>query len=365
MSLSAGIHYKQGDFTLEAHLETKGGITALFGPSGAGKTTFLNCLCGLAHPDKGHIRLNSTLLLHTEKGINIPTHRRHIGYVFQSGRLFPHMTVRDNLFYGWREQRHKEEILSTLELTPLLHRRPAGLSGGERQRVALGRTLLSAPRLVLMDEPLASLDALRRGEIFPLLEKLCYALSLPIIYVSHNGRELMRLADSIALMSHGRITAHEEALKILNRPEMWHALDDTDTTAPTTIFAGEQEGKSTDGLMTLRIPGGHLHLPLPPKEHRHKKSLRVCIHARDVLLSTAPPQGLSIRNALKVRLQTIKPLTHALADVKLHLQNTPADTPPLWARVTRAAVADMNLREGLELYALIKTAALYQKNTPT
>ena len=333
---------------LDAQLHTaKNGVTALFGASGMGKTTFLNCVAGLTRA-KGRIRLNKTFFLDSEHGINVPTHRRNIGYVFETGRLFPHMTVRQNLFYGWRSHVQKEAIVDTLALAPLMDKKPATLSGGERQRVALGRTLLSGPSLLLMDEPLASVDISKRREIFPLLENIFWQLNCLVLYVSHNGREVMRLADSIALMKNGKIVAHDDAIKILNRPEMWSALDETP--APVTVFA-VQKKKQEHGAIVVQIPGGHLFLPTAQVPRR------ICICARDVLLSTTVPKNISVRNVLTVCIEAITPVCEVFVDVKLRLVRAPK-TSPLWARITRYAVTDMHLRTGQNVYALIKTAAL-------
>ncbi|HEY1363933.1 MAG TPA: molybdenum ABC transporter ATP-binding protein [Xanthobacteraceae bacterium] len=202
-----------GEFSLHARFATSGGVTALFGPSGAGKTTLVNMIAGLIAPDAGRIILDERILFDSQRRIDVPVHRRRIGYVFQEGRLFPHLTVAGNLDYGRRMQRlprapaELAHVIDLLDLGHLLERRPGRLSGGERQRVAIGRALLMRPRLLLLDEPLASLDAARKREILPYLERLRDEAQVPMVYVSHNPGELRRLASTVVRLAAGRIAA--------------------------------------------------------------------------------------------------------------------------------------------------------------
>lgn len=213
-----------GAFRLDVELAAPtGGIVALFGRSGAGKTSLVNMLAGLLRPTEGRIALNDTVLFDSAAGIDLPPERRRLGYVFQEGRLFPHLDVRGNLLYGFRRAPaaeraiRLEQIVELLGIGPLLRRRPASLSGGEKQRVAIGRALLANPRLLLMDEPLASLDATRKAEILPFIERLRDELRLPIVYVSHDMSEIVRLADTIVLLADGRVTAIGSAEQVLGR----------------------------------------------------------------------------------------------------------------------------------------------------
>jgi molybdate transport system ATP-binding protein len=202
-----------GDFSINARFTSTGGVTALFGPSGAGKTTLANMIAGLIAPDRGRIALDGHALFDSSAGIDVPVHRRRIGYVFQEGRLFPHLSVAANLDYGRRmhglvrDPGETERIIDLLNIGNLLDRRPGKLSGGERQRVAVGRALLMRPRLLVLDEPLASLDETRKREILPYLEKLRDDARVPMVYVSHNGGELTRLATSVVLIEAGRVAA--------------------------------------------------------------------------------------------------------------------------------------------------------------
>jgi len=214
--LALDVEKRLGDFALAARFETAGGVTALFGASGAGKTTLVNMIAGLIAPDRGRIRLNDTVLFDSAARIDVPAHRRRIGYVFQEGRLFPHLSVAANLDYGRRmcglarDGAETARIVDLLDIGHLLDRRPGKLSGGERQRVAFGRALLMRPRLLLLDEPLASLDAPRKREILPYLEKLVASAKIPILYVSHAREEIERLAGTMVMLDGGRVQAVEK-----------------------------------------------------------------------------------------------------------------------------------------------------------
>ncbi len=211
--LSVDVEKRLGEFSLHARFETADGVTGVFGSSGSGKTTLVNMIAGLIAPDRGRIAVDQAVLFDSHAGINVPAHRRHIGYVFQEGRLFPHLTVAANLDYGRRmcglarDPADLKRIVDLLDIGHLLDRRPGKLSGGERQRVAIGRALLMRPRLLLLDEPLASLDTARKREILPYLEKLRDEARVPMVYVSHHPGELRRIATAVVLIESGRVTA--------------------------------------------------------------------------------------------------------------------------------------------------------------
>ena|SRR5262245_60719401 len=211
--LAVDVEKRLGEFAIAAKFKTASGVTAVFGPSGSGKTTLVNMIAGLVAPDRGRITLADTALFDSEKRINVPAHRRRIGYVFQEGRLFPHLKVGANLDYGRRmsglapDQAEMKRVVDMLDIGQLLDRRPGKLSGGERQRVAIGRALLMRPRLLLLDEPLASLDAARKREILPYLERLRDESAVPMVYVSHQAGELRRIANAVVLLDGGRVGA--------------------------------------------------------------------------------------------------------------------------------------------------------------
>jgi molybdate transport system ATP-binding protein len=211
--LAVDVEKRLGDFSLLARFQTGSGVTAVFGPSGAGKTTLVNMISGLVAPDRGRIAIDDTVLFDAAKRINLPPHRRRIGYVFQEGRLFPHLSVKHNLDYGRRmrglppDLAQLARIISLLDIGNLIDRRPGKLSGGERQRVAIGRALLMRPRLLLLDEPLASLDVARKREILPYLERLRDEVGVPMVYVSHRAAELRRIATSVVRLIGGKVEA--------------------------------------------------------------------------------------------------------------------------------------------------------------
>jgi molybdate transport system ATP-binding protein len=211
--LSVEVEKRLGDFSISARFKTAAGVTAVFGPSGAGKTTLVNMIAGLMAPERGQILLDDTVLFDSERRINLPAHRRRIGYVFQEGRLFPHLGVGRNLDYGRRmcglapDPAETARVVRLLDIGHLLDRRPGKLSGGERQRIAIGRALLMRPRLLLLDEPLASLDTARKREILPYLERLRDEVGVPMVYVSHHAGELRRIATDVVRLEGGRVAA--------------------------------------------------------------------------------------------------------------------------------------------------------------
>ena len=211
--LRVDVSKRLGEFTIETAFASEGRVTGLFGASGAGKTSLINMIAGLLRPDRGIIAIDGETLDDTSARTHVPVHRRRIGYVFQDARLFPHLDVRENLDYGRRMNRIAEDaaqwrrVTELLDIGELLDRRPGKLSGGERQRVALGRALLSQPRLLLMDEPLGSLDEERKEEILPYLVRLRDEAGIPMVYVSHDPSEMRKLATQIAIIKHGRVTA--------------------------------------------------------------------------------------------------------------------------------------------------------------
>lgn len=346
------------------HLEAKfiaaaAGITALFGRSGAGKTTIVNALAGLVRPDRGRIVVAGETLFSSDAGIDRPTERRRLGYVFQEARLFPHFSVRGNLVYGMRSDRERDPSLSfdsvvdLLKLAPLLGRRPRDLSGGEKQRVAIGRALLASPRLLLMDEPLASLDLVHRAEILPFIENLRDRLHVPIVYVSHAMEEVVRLADTLVLVSDGRVVAQGPVEEITSRLDLRPLTGRFE--AGAVIRAAVAGHDVSFGLSELAFPGGRLrvpHLGLPLGT-----PVRARIRARDVALATDPPHGISILNVFAGEVIEIGADAGPLVDVRLDI-GRPGRPVVIWARITRRSAHELALATGKRVHALIKSVAL-------
>jgi len=325
------------------------GVTALFGPSGCGKSTLLATVAGLLRPRAGRVVLDGLPLLDTARGVFVPPERRRCTVVFQDARLFPHLSVESNLRYGLRRAPRDatgpgvEEVVELLGLGGLLARRPAGLSGGERQRVALGRALLARPRLLLMDEPLAALDAPRRAEVLPFLARLREAARIPILYVTHALDEVDALADRLVLLEAGRVLAEGSVEALAARTDLPLAAR-----RDAGVLIGCTVRSAAEGLAVLDFAGGTLVTsarPGPPGTR-----LRVRLRARDVAVATEEPRGLSTRNILPVTLLALDEGEEP-AEVFLRLAAGPT---PLLARVTRDSVARLGLRPGMALWALVK-----------
>ena len=352
MKLDVDVARKLGAFRIDAQLSCEGGLLALFGPSGAGKTSLINLIAGLLRPDRGRVAIDADVLFDSKFGIDVPVHRRRVGYVFQEPRLLPHLSVRHNLLYGhWfcpPAARYTQfaEVVELLGIGHLLKRRPALLSGGERQRVAIGRALLASPRVLLMDEPLTSLDAARKEEIYPYVERLRYEAKVPIVYVSHAIEDVMRLATTVAFMEHGRITASGPIDDILSRPDARHPRRGAGAVFDAVVIGHDEDF----ALSVLGFPGGELRVPrldLPKGS-----AIRVRIPARDVILAVAPPVGLSTLNVFQGEIIELAAGDGAVAEARIRL-----DGAYLLAQVTRKSIAALNLAPGREVFALVKSIA--------
>jgi molybdate transport system ATP-binding protein len=354
MSILVDVEKKvSAGFALAARFETSGRVTALFGRSGAGKSTLVNIIAGLLRPDRGRIEIDGQTLFDGEQRIDIPTRKRRVGYVFQEGRLFPHLSVRSNLLYGRRFTPARsrwgslDEIVDLLGIETLLDRRPASLSGGEKQRVAIGRALLSSPRLLLMDEPLAALDQERKGEILPFIERLRDRMQMPIVYVSHAVDEVSRIADTVVLLEDGKVVAVGGVNEVLaSRIE---GLADA-SEAGVVLTAEIVESDRARGVTRLRHPAGLLSVPFT--DAAVGSAVRIRIRARDVALSVGEPGRISIRNRLAATVVGISDTKAPSVSVHLDIAGD-----PLIANVTRDAIRDLDLKPGSQVVALIKSAA--------
>ncbi|MEE9209120.1 MAG: molybdenum ABC transporter ATP-binding protein [Kiloniellales bacterium] len=354
--LDVAVEKRLGAFEVDARFTCEtSGIVALFGRSGAGKTTLVNMLAGLLRPDRGRIAINGTALFDSERGLDLPPERRRLGYVFQEGRLFPHLSVRSNLRYGLRRVAPEErrigldQIVALLGLDALLERRPGDLSGGEKQRVAVGRALLANPRLLLMDEPLAALDQARKEEILPFIERLRDELAIPIVYVSHAMPEIVRLADTMVLMSEGRVVAVGALDELTSRLDLRPLTGRYEAGAVVTARVEVQDARFA--LTELSFAGGRL--LVPRLELPAGAELRLRIRARDVALALERPHGTSILNVFPCIVRDIGADVGAQVDLRLD-----AGGAALWARVTRRSLEDLRLKPGSKVYALVKAVAI-------
>ena len=330
------------------------GVIALFGRSGSGKSSLTNVIAGLLAPDSGTVRLDGEVLTDVRRGLTVPVERRRIGYVFQDARLFPHLSVAGNLRYGERRRRDAptligfDEVVELLGLARLLERKPWQLSGGERQRVSLGRALLSQPRLLLLDEPLASLDVARREEVLPYLVALRDRLSMPMVYVSHQFDEVLRLATHLVLLEAGRVLAEGPVEEMSLYPEL------------QSVIGPDLVGAVVDGLVTrvnadtgsaeLSVGTGTLQVSL--REVPLGARVRLQLLARDVILATQPVQGLSVRNALASTVIAISDDVFGAVLVRVDVGGA-----IVLARITQDARRALNLRPGDAVWTLVKAVS--------
>lgn len=354
MSLRVEIHSGLGAFTLDAQMNVGAGTTVLFGRSGSGKTSLINAIAGLITPKRGRISLGDRVLFDAARDINIPTHQRRIGYVFQSARLFPHLNVAQNLDYGSRFSAHapskseRDRLIDVLGIEALLQRRPAGLSGGEKQRVGLGRAILSAPELLLLDEPLAALDQERKEEILPYLERLRTQGGPPMIYVTHDMSEIVRLADGLVVMRDGGCVAQGLAEDVLADPANIALIGVQDAGA---LLRGVIARHCEDGLSEIRLSAGVL--TVPHVDAAIGQTVRMRLRAQDVILSLTPPVGLSSQNAFETQITEIHQGNGPGVAVALR-----AGSDRIIARITARALRQMQLEQGQKVWAIVKANAV-------
>ena len=353
---------KHSNFNFDIALKLPAlGTLGVYGPSGAGKSTLLNMIAGLSQPDSGFLSFDGKVLFDSECKINVPVHKRRIGIVFQDSRLFPHLNVEQNLRYGYRLLSPGEQhisfaqVVELLELTPLLPQKPNQLSGGEKQRVALGRALLTSPRLLLLDEPLASLDTRLKQQILPFLRRVKNEINIPMIYVSHAIDEILYLTPHIAMIDRGRLLASGPFSDVIHQAPAL-ALAQTmglENILHTTITAHSSE----EGYSLAAIQHQKLHIPLVQAEIGTIVS--VSIAAANIALSTQKIQGITIQNQLAGTVQSIQVVSHKTL-VIIQIADTSTE---IIAEVTAKSINDLQLKPGSTIYCLIKTQSIHPLST--
>jgi molybdate transport system ATP-binding protein len=347
---------RRGEFTLDVDFcAPVPGVTALFGRSGCGKSTLISIIAGLLPPEQGRVQIGDDVLVDTQRHLSVDARHRRIGVVFQEARLFPHLSVLDNLRYGARRRPRDaaapigfDDVVSMLGLAALTSRRPHQLSGGEKQRVALGRALLSQPRLLLLDEPLASLDIARREEVLPYFERLRDSLAIPIIYVSHQFDEVLRLATRVVLLDAGRVRADGELANVSRHPALREIVGPD---AVGAVMSGVIEGSDDAGLTRVRVGDAELLVDEPVSSGQR---IQIQVLARDVIVAAIRPLGLSVRNVVTARVVSVTPDVGRAVLIELDIGRTAT----LLARITSRAAQELELAEGKQVWALIKAVSL-------
>ena len=331
------------------------GYVSIFGPSGVGKSTILRLISGFARPDKGRIVFGGEVWCDTATGVFTPPHQRPVGMVFQDGRLFPHLTVEQNLQFADKRSRdvgkrfEASDIISAFDLAALLRRLPNTLSGGERQRVALARTLLTRPKLLLMDEPLSALDRQRKAEILPYLDGLPARFGAPVFYVSHNVQEVVRLAGQTVILNKGKVEAVGPTAETLTA----YDVEASEEFSIGAVVEGLLQAHDDDLLLTqVKIGDDAISLPINKRKPIGER-VNIRIDARNVAIATERPKGISIRNVVKAKVVALS----ARPNSPFVVIRLDAGGGELHAQITKASVIDLGLSEGAEVFALIKAAS--------
>jgi molybdate transport system ATP-binding protein len=351
--LSVDLQFARGSFALSARFDAPTpGVTALFGRSGCGKTSLVNLIAGLLRPAGGRIALDDAVWFDHGRGIDVPAHQRRIGYVFQDARLFPHYSVRGNLRYGAPRDlpaRDLDAVVELLGLATLLERRPRSLSGGERQRVALGRALLTRPKLLLLDEPLASLDLSRREEVLPYLARLRDAFAIPMVFVSHQFDEVLRLATHLVVIEEGRVVADGDLTTVSLAPSLRNIVGADATGA---VLEGKVTAIDAAQDLATVLLGGANSVMTTARDLTLNQHVRLQFLARDLILAVEEPRGISVRNHLR---GTVRAIT---ADGGADLVEVDIGGATLLARITTTATRELRLAPGLPLWVLVKAVSV-------
>ncbi|MGO9486363.1 MAG: molybdenum ABC transporter ATP-binding protein [Rhodomicrobium sp.] len=351
--IEVDVTHRLGSFTLDANFAAGGRFIALFGQSGSGKTSLIDVIAGLIRPERGRVAIDGTVLADTAAGIFLPPHRRKLGTVFQEGRLFPHLSVRQNLLYGaWfagaQNGENLTRVAGLLGIEQLLSRYPNRLSGGEKQRVAIGRALLASPALLLMDEPLASLDEPRKLEIMPYLEALRDEARIPIVYVSHSVAEVARLSDTLVILEAGKVRACGPTMELMQRLDLVPAAGPGE--AGALIEAKVESHDDAYGLTTLVSRSGMWRVPR--LEAAPGKTVRMQIKARDVMIAKLRPEAMSALNVIEAIVAEIGPMDGPGVEIRLDCSGE-----ALVARLTRYSVERLALRVGTPVFAVVKSVS--------
>jgi molybdate transport system ATP-binding protein len=350
--LEVDISCKKDGFVLEAALVLRGAATGIYGPSGSGKTTFLNLLAGLEKADTGKIIMNGKTVFDSQKGINLPSYKRHIGYVFQDNQLFPHLTVKKNLLYGYNllteEQRHftPGHIIKLFDIASLLERYPENLSGGEKQRVALGRAILTSPQILLFDEPLSSLDEDLKSQIIPFFRKIIDEIRIPLIYVSHSINEILCLTDHLVILEKGKIIASGPFQQIIKKSNVFKL---TKSSGFENIIRGKILKNNLSEEISL-VEINHHKLNLPISKNNEGDNVIFSIRPQDIAIAVAPVQGISILNQVKGIIVDIKTIeSYALIQIDIGIN--------ILSEISIKSLNSLVLKKGDIIYCLIKASS--------
>ncbi|WP_182025252.1 molybdenum ABC transporter ATP-binding protein ModC [Vibrio rotiferianus] len=362
--MSIEIQFKQllGETNFDIALSLPGnGISALFGRSGAGKTTLINVISGLVTPKQGKVSIGEHVLFDSDAGINLPTHKRKIGYVFQDSRLFPHYSVKGNLLYGVveKDDDYFDKVTELLAITPLLKRFPISLSGGEKQRVAIARALLSKPNLLLMDEPLASLDMPRKREVMPFLEELSEQVNIPIVYVTHSLQEILRLAQHLSILDRGRIMMSGKLEDVWASHAMrpWQSFSDH-----SSLFEGKIATHHEKYALTCVKLAPSACLWVQKVDGEPDTPIRLQVRANDVSIALEKPVSTSIRNVLTATVASIEEINTGEDKQSITVSLKLDEECHLWATITRWALDDLSLKVGDAVYAQVKGVSVTQRD---